>query len=101
MPEARNSIAIEVSLVNGVFDLSHGWSPPFGTHSADWYELMLPFNSVKYKPVMNLDVKIHVCNDLLQVNCAVTSLNHTENFCFLFTAYIGGNPWKSTWNEVT
>lgn len=63
MPEARNPIAIEVSCVNGIFSLSHARRLPFGTHSADWYDLVLPFNSVNYKPGMNLDGKFKACKD--------------------------------------
>jgi len=66
MPEARNHIAMEVSCVNET--LSHVWSPAFGTHSADWYELVLPFNSVNYKPGMKLDSKFKACKDLWQTS---------------------------------
>lgn len=68
MPETRSPIAIGVSCVDGIFSLSHVQNPPFGTHSADWYELVSPFNSVNYIPGMNLVGKFKACKDLQQTN---------------------------------
>lgn len=62
MPEARNPTAIEVSCVRGNFFVTCLESSVWDT--AGWYELVLPLDSVNYKPSMNLDGKSKARKDL-------------------------------------
>lgn len=47
MPEARNPRAVEVSCVNGIFNLSHVWNPPFGPHSGGLVQVGVAFQQCK------------------------------------------------------